>query len=481
MAYAWLISWLIKILSAVIALGVGIWYLSSSIGGASLSYTSVSNFMQQIGVQNGDIASANGCFLCGYIADLFDVIGRATEMFWTGIVKHLWILMAVGFGIFIILHTVSYIHEQAASKDIKDLSGNDPKLDFQKWFTQVWKTGLRVIIAGALIGALNWSGTTALKTITHITVAPVMYVGTTLSLAATGVISDASCDISLDSESAQNVLTPVLKPFMCVMGNLNSVMLAGAGGGFALMNYSWLGLGGGLFTWLAGLALVLIFLAIGFDLVFQVLNVIFKLIFIIVFMPFFIAASAFEEVWKIAKNVPEAAINILIDSAVSIIKISVKISLIYAVVYFSADSFYPGPTDGFTTIMPPLFGQIAPKNSDAQTMSVMAVFSECEKVALIDGKMDKNKFVTCFNAQKSVVTKKYPDAFDFMDDGFYFLMFMIGVAFLYLWIISPEINKIIGSPAKEDFNYGTWVKNFAVTVYKAPAKIFDKIKGNMKK
>ena len=74
MAYAWLISLLIKVLSVVIALGVGIWYLSSSIGGASLSYTSVSNFMQQIGVQNGDIASANGCFLCGYIADLFDLI-----------------------------------------------------------------------------------------------------------------------------------------------------------------------------------------------------------------------------------------------------------------------------------------------------------------------------------------------------------------------------------------------------------------------
>ena len=60
-------------------------------------------------------------------------------------------------------------------------------------------------------------------------------------------------------------------------------------------------------------------------------------------------------------------------------------------------------------------------------------------------------------------------------------MFMIGVAFLYLWIISPEINKIIGNPAKEDFNYGTWVKNFGVMVYKAPAKIFDAIKGNMKK
>ena len=481
MAYAWLISLLIKVLSAVIAIGVGIWYLSTSIGGASLSYTSVSNFMQQVGVQNGDIASANGCFLCEYIADLFDVIGRATELFWTGIVKHLWILMAVGFGIFIVLHTVSYIHEQATSKDIKDLSGSDPKLDFTKWFNKVWKTGLRVIIAGALIGALNWSGTDALKTVTNITVGPVMYVGSALSMATTKVVSNTQCEMSLDTESSENVLTPVLKPFMCVMGNLNTVMLAGAGGGFALMNYSWLGMGGGLFTWLSGLALVLMFMAIGFDLVFQVLNVIFKLIFIIVFMPLLIAAYAFEEVWKMTKDITKTSIDILIDSAVSIIKISLKVCLIYAVVYFSADSFYPGPADGFTTIMPPLLGQIAPKNEDAKTMSVMAVFSECEKVALVDNKMDKDKFLSCFNAQKSVVTSKYPDAFDFMDDGFYFLMFMIGIACLYFWILSPEINKLIGKPANEDFNYGTWIKNFGKMVYHAPAKIFDAIKGNIKK
>lgn len=481
MAYAWLISLLIKVLSAVIAIGVGIWYLSSSIGGASLSYTSVSNFMQQIGVQGGDIASANGCFLCGYIADLFDVIGRATELFWTGIVQHLWILMAFGFGIFIVLHTVSYIREQATSKDIKDLSGQDPKLDFTKWFTKVWKTGLRVIISGVLIGALNWSGTNALKTVTNITVGPVMYVGSVLSMATTEVVSNAHCEMSLGTKSSENVLTPVLKPFMCVMGNLNTVMLAGAGGGFALMNYSWLGLGGGLFTWLAGLFLVLMFMVIGFDLIFQVLNVIFKLVFIIVFMPLFIAAYAFEGVWKIASDATKKSIDWLIDSAVSIIKISLKVCLIYAVVYFSADSFYPGPMDGFTTIMPPLLGQIAPQNQDAQTMSVMAVFSECEKVALVDNEMNKDKFLTCFNTQRAVITQQYPHAFDFMDNGFEFLIFMLGVALLYLWIISPQINKLIGNSAKEDFNYGSWVKSFGKMVYHAPAKIFDTISGNMKK
>ena len=37
----WLIEKIITFVICIIALGVGIWYLSSSIGGASLSYTNL--------------------------------------------------------------------------------------------------------------------------------------------------------------------------------------------------------------------------------------------------------------------------------------------------------------------------------------------------------------------------------------------------------------------------------------------------------
>lgn len=477
---AWFISFGIKFLTAAIMLGIGVWYLSSSIGGASLSYTSLGAFMNQIGVQDGDIASAGGCFLCGYVSELFNVIGRGTEMFWNGIVHNLWILMAVGFGLFIILHTLKFFHEQATSKDIKDLSGTDPKLDFKKWFEKVWKTGVRVLIAGTLIGALNWSGTDSLKTITNITVTPVMYIGSALSAATTNIVSHTQCNIDLTKPDKSNVLTPVLKPFMCVMGNLNTVMLAGAGGGFALMNYSWLGMGGGFFTWLIGLTLVLVFLVIGFDLVFQVLTVIFKLIFIIIFMPLLIAAYAFEEVWAVAKGLTGTAVNMLVQSAIKIINISLKICIVYAIVYFSADSFFPAPADGFTTIMPPLLGKITIKNPDTETMSVMNVFSECEKVSLVDNKMDKDKFLTCFNTQRSVVTRKYPHAFDFMDDGFDFFIFMLGIAFLYIWVISPQTDKIIGGKDSKEFDFGGWLKDFGKMIYGAPAKIYKSVREKLK-
>ncbi len=494
MIMSWIISFIIKILSIATAFGVGIWYVSSALGGESLSYTSIGMFLTQIGVKNGDIASANGCFLCNYITQLFDVIGNATEMFWNGLLNNLWIVISIGFGVFIIIHTVNYIHEQATSKAVTNLDKTEPKLDFKKWFEKVWKTGVRVLIAGALLGAINLSGTNTLKMVTKVVVHPVMYVGSMMSMATTQIVNHAKCDLtSVDTGMAgADILTPVLKPFMCIMGNLNAVMLGGVGGGFALMNYSWMDMGGGLFTWISGLGLVILFLIIGFNLIFQVLNVIFKLVFIIIFMPLFIASYAFEEVWSMAKGLITNILDVLVNSAVDILRISLKVCIIYALAYYSADAFFPGPVDGFTTIMPPLLTkdfteninrqQISWKSEDTKAMSIMHVFSECESVSVVDGKMDKDKFITCFNTQRSVVENRYPGAFEFMDNGFEFLIFMTGIGLLYFWVISPQIDKLIGDSSKDKlkFEFGTWVQDVWKMIFGAPGKFVNYIRGKAK-
>jgi len=470
----WLIEKGIKVLVCIIALGVGIWYLSSSIGGASLSYTSVDTFFQQIGSARTNDTGIPGCFLCKHIDELFNVLGIATETFWNGIVNHLWIVMVIGFGIFLVLHTIQNLREQAASKDVKDLTNAEPKVDFQKWFEKVWKTGVRVLIVGALIGALSWSGTGALRAVTNITVTPVMYLGSILSQAATGVIKNTQTQpMDISSVSDKDIIKPVSAPFMSVIANLNTVMLAGAGGGFALMNYAWLDLnddGGGVFTWLAGLALVITFLVIGFNLLFQVLTIVFKLIFIIIFMPLLLAAAAFEQVWGLAKGLTNSGINILVNSVISILKISLKVCIIYAVVYFSASQY------GFTTIMPPLLGEIQTDNQTKQSIAVINAFSNCERVALIDGKMDKEKFKNCFKEERKIVETMYPNAFDFMDNGFDFLLFMIGIAFLYFWVVSPKVDALLAKDGKETFDYGQWLKDFGKASYNAPGKIYTKVK-----
>ena len=468
-----LILWGVKALMWIIVLGLGIWYLSSSLNGASLTYTSMNNFLTAAGVENGDIASANGCFMCGYVADLFHVLGDATGRFWTAMVDHIWIIMVVGFGIFLFVYTIQYFYD-AANKTTK-VDDKDKKLEFKAWFDKVWKQALRLMFAGVFIGALGMGGTDALKTVSQITITPVMYVGAEFSMAATGVSDAAQCyALERTSNESKDLLNPILQPFMCVIGNINSVMLAGAAGGFAMMNYAWLDMGGGAFTWIGGLVLVLMFLVIGFDLFFQILSVVLKLIFVILFLPLLLAATAFEGTWKMASGLFSKSIDMVVSSAVRIVAITLKVLIIYGTVSYSADTFFPGPYDGYSAILPPMMGQKI-KNPDAQTLSVMNVFATCEQVALTDGEMDKEQFVNCFNARRAEVERMYPGAFDFLKDGWDFLLMMVCLFFLYYYIISPKIDKLLGKDSKEIFDYGTWLKDLGVKAFKLPGQITEKI------
>lgn len=476
MMKAKLISIAIRVVMWAIALGLGIWYLSSSIGGAALTYTSMDNFMSAIGASD-DIAAANGCFMCGYIAELFTVISDAAEMFWTAMLDNIWILLVIGFGIFLFVYTAQYIFD--AAKQTTTLDGGDKKLEFSAWFDKVWRQGVRVMLVGAVLGVLGMGGTTALRAITNITITPVMYVGAELSMAATGVTDATQCG-AMGAAATGDILNPVLQPFMCVMGNLNSVMLAGAAGGFAMMNYAWLGMGGGAFTWVAGLALVIMFLIIGFDLFFQVLSVVFKLVFLIIFLPLLVAAYAFDGTWKLASNVVGGAINMLVKSAVRIVAISLKVLIIYATVSFAADEFFPGPHDGYSVIMPPFMGQTV-QNPDAQTLSVMNVFSTCERVGLADGEMDADKFKDCFTAQRAMVERQYPGAFDFLADGWDFLLIMFFMFLLYFYAVSPRIDAMLGKDGRELFDFGTWTKDLGKKIWSAPQQIFDAVSKAMAK
>lgn len=261
-----------------------------------------------------------------------------------------------------------------------------------------------------------------------------------------------------------------------------------------MMNYAWMDMGGGALTWIAGLALVIMFMIIGFDLFFQILSVVFKLVFLIIFLPLLLAATAFENVWAKANGLVSKAIGMLISSAVRIIAITLKVIIIYATVSYTADTFMPGPNDGYSAILPPLMGQTV-QNPDAQTLSVMNVFATCEQVALADGQINKDIFKQCFIARKAEVERQYPGAFDFMKDGWDFMLMMVCLFLLYYYAISPKIDKLLpagtiklpipGESANvgtgEQFDFGAWVHDLGQKIWHVPVQITEKITGAMEK
>ncbi len=472
MLQAKVIMLILKIVMWGVGIGVGIWYLSSSISGASITYVSLDSFLTAIGMTANDISTVNGCFLCGYLERFFAAIGRATENFWIPLVNGLWIVMAIGFGLFIFISGTMHVYE--ATKKTAEINAEEKKIEFKPWFDKVWKQGVRILIVGVLLGALGAGGTSSLKMVTNLTVTPVLFFGSELSMVASGVSDAAQCG-AMTSVST-DVLSPVVKPFMCVMGNLNTVMLAGAAGGFSLMNYAYLDMGGGVLTWISGLGIVILFLLIGFNLIFQILNVIFKLIFLIMFLPIILAAGAFENTWKMASGVVPNAIGMLVKSSLKIVSITLKIVILYATFMFAADEFMPPPVDGYTAVLPPLLGMNnAQTVTNPDALSVMDVFKSCEAVSLTDGVMDKDKFKSCFTAERAKAESVNPGAFDFMDNGFEFLLLIIGLYLMYTYVISKRIDAML--PATDDekeFNFGTWIKGFGSQIAKIPTNLIGK-------
>ena len=467
-----LLGYLVRFLIGAIALGVGIWYVSSSLSHASITYISMDSFLSSIGATDGNIASANGCFLCGYVKDLFVVVGDTAEKFWAAILENLWLIMVFGFGIFMVIHTIKYVKK--AMTDTAELDTKEKKLEFAPWFDTVWRQGVRVMIVGALIGAFGMGGISSIKTLSKITIEPVMYIGTELSMAATHVSDYAQCvPTNFDSENAMSTLA---NPFMCIVGNINTVMLAGAAGGFALMNYAWMGDGGGVFTWVAGLLVVIMFVVMGFDLFFQILSVIFKLVFLVIFLPLIVAASAFEKTWKIASSALKNSITMLVDSAIKVIGIALKVVIIFALISFAGAEVFPG-----TGLFPPLLGtEETVKNN---TLSVKNAFALCESQSTKqNGEIDKAEFKKCFDAYKA----KNANAFDFLHDGFGFLILMAALVFIYFYILSPRIDKLMVSvPPFEPFNksdgkggfddFGGDLKKMAKMTWQKPQELADKL------
>jgi len=471
MLKAKIVSLCIKFGINLILIGLGIWYVSVAIGGSSISFSSIDNFLSAIGVKDGDIASSNSCFLCSYIERLFAMIGNVAENFWIKIVGTLSLLVFLGFGIFLIVSIAEHLYE--ASKKNAVLDAGDKKLEFKPLFDKILNQGIRVIIVGSFLvfANTNNSNISFLKSLSSIVISPVMLIGSEISMIATKTAYSSSCN--METKESNDLLNPIMRPFMCTISNINFISLAGVSGGFALMNYSWLGLGGGTLTWLAGFGLIIMFMLIGFNLFFQILSVLFKLIFIIIFFPIIIFFYTFEKTWTIAKNVVPNAFNMIIDSSVKIVSVTLKTLVLYSIISFCADEYFPAPQDGYNAILPPILEN--KQNIDAKTDSIISVFSNCEKISIEDGKLDKDKFKNCFTAKKAEVERKYPGAFDFMDNGFEFIILMIGIFFIYFYLVSPKIDEILGSIGKEEFDYGGYLKTLGKTVKSIPERILKMV------
>ena len=85
--------------------------------------------------------------------------------------------------------------------------------------------------------------------------------------------------------------------------------------------------------------------------------------------------------------------------------------------------------------------------------------------------MDEDRFKTCFERYRSA----NPSAFEFLGNGWEFLMLAIGLFFMYYWVISPEVDKILKPVGNSDFDFGANIKNLGKNIWNIPQQLTKKI------
>ena len=71
--------------------------------------------------------------------------------------------------------------------------------------------------------------------------------------------------------------------------------------------------------------------------------------------------------------------------------------------------------------------------------------------------------------------RKYPHAFDFMADAWDFLLMMFWLFVLYFYFVSPQVDKVIAGGGKEQFDFGTWMKDLGKKIWDVPQQLFGAI------
>jgi hypothetical protein len=429
-----------------ILLGVGLWYLAGAMpGGPGVPYASMPRFLQGIGAcdANGvcNIGGANGCFLCPYVKHLFEVIGAATESLWSAIVNNVWILLALGLAV--VAFYQAYVVIAAGIKDNAPDSTAERKFDFAKWWEAVKKPFIRVIISAAFLGTMGLGGIKSLQLTSDVVIYPVMLASSALTSAAAGT------NIGCEFGESTHPLSAVSDSFSCIVGNLNATILYGANGGFAMMNYAWLGLGGGILTWIGGLAVALIFLYLGFRVLWKILNVVFNLVFIIIFLPLLIAAWAFEASWGVAKGAMSGAIGMLAKTAVRSIGIVLEVVIISGMINFART-----------------------ETLSSDPVAEIEIAQRCEAMADRGGQIDAAIYKNCFVAERA----RNPNAFRYLDHGWDFIMMMLFIFAVYYILIDKKLQKIINTDDDGGyFKFGNEVQSFGKQVWGGLNKIVKRI------
>lgn len=329
------------------------------------------------------------CWSCSIFSNFLDLLGDASARLYIYLSDISWLLIIFGYAVWIL----NYLYKGIVI---------DQNLDFKQMFKDAVKKIITIsIVSVALFGfsAGESSKETYLKkmvgTIVDNTFVPIFKMGMGISgeifKVSVGTGSDKfnlcnklyypkykGVDNTNYGDNKNGLLSRELKEdILCFVNHVNIVYLSAMTAGANMLSQAW-------HDWLssfgnrpsllgdsiAGLCMVVIFFLMYILVPFSLIDIVFTLGILVVFLPIIIASYAYQDVERV-KNFSKNALLSVWRIAFYMVMYSIFLSIVYSSFLYIADMYYPGPLDGFTYLFPSFMYDANP--------DILREFTECSQ------------------------------------------------------------------------------------------------------
>jgi hypothetical protein len=329
------------------------------------------DWLSGLGYGGSNVNSGAICWSCGIFSifsDVFFYMGNYFQSFLLDMARA-----------FLFIATTVWILYEKVFKIFKgivfDKAGLDPSFSPQSFYQDLIKKIVRVMLVLSALTVVRSAD------VMKYAVMPIMSVGTgTASMMMNSDVCSKMTDLkNLQYSKGDEKIyeDEVSKELFCYIASFDAMMLSGVSAGKTLvLTSSFLTPG-----WFMGAILTLLMFFLYITVPFQLIDIIFDIGLILIFLPFLILGYAYEIFGKFTST----AIPILKEIALKLIIFSISLTIMYLSLFKMADYYFPKPADNFSVIFPNYFvfkgdenGANFRGNSDMEREAV-TFFKQCLK------------------------------------------------------------------------------------------------------
>lgn len=301
------------------------------------------DWLSGLGYGGTNVGSGAICWSCGIFSifsDVFFYMGNYFQTFLLDLARA-----------FLFIATTVWILYTKVFKIFQDIvfnkAGLDPSFNPKSFYEDIIKQIIKVMLVLSALTVVRSAD------VMKYVVMPIMSVGTgTASMMMNSDVCSKMTDLKnlQYSKGGEKIYEDeVSKELFCYIASFDAMMLSGVSAGKTLvLTSSFLTPG-----WFLGAIFTVLMFFLYITIPFQLIDIVFDIGLILIFLPFMILAYAYENIFQ--NKFPNKAIGMLKEISLKLIIFSISLTMMYLSLFKMADYYFPKPADNFSVIFPNYF------------------------------------------------------------------------------------------------------------------------------